>query len=160
MRGGPGSQEEILAADSLQALTGKSVQRDGYDYPAVLYDGEWVPEAYLHDARVLPHQVAGGFEQLFPRVTACDELPETAESNDWLEQRGLAEVAADYYCGAGNPPLLARTAGLERTDGTCEARRAASERPSAAFEAELRSPDLAPRRSVELSASIPLAQAC
>ena len=86
-------QEEVLTTTVVQQPTGKCVQRDGHTYPAVEWEGDWLPEAYLHDATCLPHQLPD-FEKLFPRLEACEERYEHPEPTDWLEQKGLAEVHA------------------------------------------------------------------
>ena len=48
-----------------------------------------MPEASLHDGRVLPHQVLGDLEAMFPRAIAGEEEPEEPEAKDKLEERGL-----------------------------------------------------------------------
>ena len=48
-----------------------------------------VPEAWLHDARVLPHCVRGSLEATFPRAVAGEELSEVQELPDELETRGV-----------------------------------------------------------------------
>ena len=68
------------------------MKRDNYYYPSIIFEGEALPEAYLHDPSVLPPQVPGGFERLFPRVVTYDELEEESEEEDWLEQKGLEET--------------------------------------------------------------------
>ena len=47
-----------------------------------------MPEAHLHDERVLPHQVLGDLEAMFPREIAGKEEPEEPEAKDKLEERG------------------------------------------------------------------------
>ena len=93
LRKGLTEQEEVLTTGLQQQLVGKCVQRDGYTYPAVEWEGELLPEAYLHDGTCLPHQLPN-FERLFPRLAPCEELYETPETGDWLEHRGLEEVHA------------------------------------------------------------------
>jgi len=44
-----------------------------------------VPEAYLHDARVMPHMVPGDLDALFPRICAAEALEEEPEAEDLLE---------------------------------------------------------------------------
>ena len=91
MRKGGLGVDEILAVDMVYAIQGPTIERDGYVYPATTDDdGSLLPEAYLHDPRLLPHQVPGGLERLFPRVLACDELEEESEEEDWLERNGQA----------------------------------------------------------------------
>ena len=95
-KGGLGSQEEILAADMVRPIEGEAFERDGYRYPVVDWEGERLPEAFLHDTTRLPHQAGEGLERLFPRVVACDELPEAAEEPDWLEGKGREELEQHY----------------------------------------------------------------
>ena len=62
-------------------------------YPAIeLADGggQKVPEAYLHDERVLPHQILGDLEAMAPKPIAGEEEPEEPEATDELEERGRA----------------------------------------------------------------------
>ena len=92
LRGGKLRSDEILAVDMLYEVEGPKVERDNYYYPSTTFEGELLPEAYLHDPSVLPHQVPGGLERLFPRVVACDELEEESEEEDWLEQSGLKQT--------------------------------------------------------------------
>ena len=47
-----------------------------------------MPEAYLHDERVLPHQILGNLEGIFPRAIAGEEELEEPENRDALEERG------------------------------------------------------------------------
>ena len=51
--------------------------------------GQRVPEAYLHDDSVLPHQVRGDLAAVFPRAIAADELAEEPEAQDPVETRGV-----------------------------------------------------------------------
>ena len=101
-----GSKEEILAVEAAEVqvypLDGPTVEVDGHVYPAVEWEGQLVPEAYLHCGRVLPHQVPGDLALLFPRVVAGDERPEDSEDDDWLEHKGLQE-AAGAADGEGAP---------------------------------------------------------
>ena len=54
-----------------------------------LETGEWVPKAYLHDERLLPHQLAGSMEATFPKAVAGrEEEEEVPEATDALEERG------------------------------------------------------------------------
>ena len=52
------------------------------------FGGQKVPEAHLHDERVLPHQVLGNLEATFPRAIAGEEELEEPERPDALEERG------------------------------------------------------------------------
>ena len=63
------------------------MEQEGFFYQVGDYEGEAVPEAYLHDARQLPHLIGGDLRLLFPRAVAADELDELPEEPDWLEQR-------------------------------------------------------------------------
>ena len=94
----------MLTTGLQQQLVGKCVQRDGYTYPAVEWEGELLPEAYLHDSTCLPHQLPD-YERLFPRLTACEELYGVPEHEDWLERKGLEEVRPD---GGRAPRVRAR----------------------------------------------------
>ena len=40
------------------------MHRYGYAYPSTVVDGEAVPEAYLHDERVLPHLLKGHLQNV------------------------------------------------------------------------------------------------
>ena len=81
--------EGVLAAEVDQA--GDFVVQDGYAYYATITeDGERVPEAWVHDERLLPHQVCGNLAALFPRAIAGPELPEVWEREDPIECRGGA----------------------------------------------------------------------
>ena len=62
--------------------------QDGYAYNFTVVDDVKVPEAWLHDVRVLPHCVEGKLEATFPRAVAGDEVPETPEVMDDMEKRG------------------------------------------------------------------------
>ena len=94
MRREVGTKEEILACDMIRPIEDEGFERDGYVYPTVEWEGERLPEAFPHDPRVLPHQVKGGLERLFPRVVACEERAELPEPSDWLETRALEELRA------------------------------------------------------------------
>ena len=64
--------------------------QDGWAYRAVEIPdcgGQRVPEAYLHDERVLPHQVLGDLEAIFPRAIAGKEELEEREVLGRLENR-------------------------------------------------------------------------
>ena len=54
------------------------------------FGGQKVPEAHLHDERVLPHQILGNLEATFPRAIAGKEELEEPEHPDALEERGRA----------------------------------------------------------------------
>ena len=66
------------------------MKRDGYTYPSVRFEEEAVPEAYLHDERVLPHLLRGDLSEMFPRALPAEEPKEVAEGEDWLEARATA----------------------------------------------------------------------
>ena len=72
------------------AAAGPLLEQDGFSYPAGDYEGEAVPEAYLHDASQLPHLIGGDLRLLFPRAAPAEELEELPEEPDWLEQRATA----------------------------------------------------------------------
>ena len=119
-----GSKEEILAVEPAEEqvypIVGERIERHGHLYPAVEWEGELVPEAYLHDDRVLPHQVQGDLDKLFPRLTACDERTEDLEGGDWLEDRGLeqAHAGADRAAETSGTAEATDTAGLRGAAAT------------------------------------------
>ena len=80
--------EGILMADMLHPVEGDVFEQDGHRYPAAWFEGEMLPEAYLHDATILPHLIAGDITKLFPRAVPGEAKPEELESEDWLEERG------------------------------------------------------------------------
>ena len=85
------SHSGVLAVES-EHLADKVCQ-DGWAYPAVVleeFGGQKVPEAHLHDERVLPHQILGNLEATFPRAIAGEEELEEPEHPDALEERGRA----------------------------------------------------------------------
>ena len=47
-----------------------------------------MPEARLHDEQVLPHQIRGDLEAMFPRAIAGEEEHEEPQARDLLEERG------------------------------------------------------------------------
>ena len=47
--------------------------RDGYTYPSVVEEGELIPEAYLHDERMLPHRLSGDIAKIFPRAVPAED---------------------------------------------------------------------------------------
>ena len=59
-----GKEGQLLAVQ-LHEITGATVHPDGYAYPSTVVDGEAVPEAYLHDERVLPHLLKGDLSKMF-----------------------------------------------------------------------------------------------
>ena len=68
-----------------------TICQDGWAYPAVElaeFGGQRVPEVHMHDERVLPHQVLGDLEAMFPRAIAREEEPELPEAKVKLEERG------------------------------------------------------------------------
>ena len=85
------SHSGVLAVES-EHLADKVCQ-DGWAYPAVVleeFGGQKVPEAHLHDERVLPHQILVNLEATFPRAIAGKEELEEPEHPDALEERGRA----------------------------------------------------------------------
>ena len=70
----------------LYKASGPTVQQGGYTYPAANVDGVMVADAYVHDDEVLPHQVPGDLNLLFPRAVAAPEFPEISEPQDTLEK--------------------------------------------------------------------------
>ena len=76
-------------------LDGDTLIQNGNKYPAVTVQVgddslEKLPEAYIHDSRQLPHEIAGNLDHLFPRARAAPAVPEIHESQDPMEARGLA----------------------------------------------------------------------
>ena len=68
-----------------------TVCQDGWAYPAVELEesgGQKVPEARLHDDRVLPHQIRGDLEAMFPRAIAGEEEHEEPPARDSFEEWG------------------------------------------------------------------------
>ena len=45
-------------------------------------------EAYLHDERLLPHEIGGDLNLLSPKANAAAALQERMEDEDFLETRG------------------------------------------------------------------------
>ena len=83
------SHAGILAVEAEESE--ERICQDGWEYPAVVleeFGGQKVPEAYLHDERVLPHQILGNLEGIFPRAIAGEEELEEPENRDALEERG------------------------------------------------------------------------
>ena len=91
--GGGLQADSVLTVDKVLTTSGPTAERDGYHYPTTIYEGEVVLEAFLHDDRLLPHQVPD-LERFFPRATAPPELEEESEEEDWLELKGLAAAGA------------------------------------------------------------------
>ena len=90
-----GVTERLFVAEAVYAVEGRSVEQDGHRYPAAEYEGEWLPDAYLHDDRCLPHQLQGDLSLLFPHAVVPEELEEVAEAEDWLECRAAYERRAE-----------------------------------------------------------------
>ena len=105
---GGGRNGSILACEMVYAVEGPTIVEGGYTYPAVKEDGVWIADAYLHDPAVLPHQVPGDLNLLFPKAVAAEEFPEVPEEKDALEQYGIRDVleneqASELHHGtAGN----------------------------------------------------------
>lgn len=91
--GGGLQADSVLTVDRVPTTAGPTVERDGYYYPTTSFEGEVVPEAFLHDDRLLPHQVHN-LERFFPKATAPPEQEEESEEEDWLELKGLAAAGA------------------------------------------------------------------
>ena len=86
-----GVAERLFMAEAVYAMEGRSAEQDGHKYPAAEYEGEWLPDAYIHDDRCLPHQLQGDLSLLFPHAVVPEELEEVAEAEDWLECRATYE---------------------------------------------------------------------
>ena len=77
----------ILACET-ELTDGPTVEHRGRRYPAVWYEGRYVPEAYPHPPSSLPHLLEGNLDVLFPLAVAGEELVEVNETEDPLEERG------------------------------------------------------------------------
>ena len=85
------SHSGVLAMESEHLA--EKVCQDGWAYPAMIleeFGRQKVPEAHLHDERVLPHQILGNLEATFPRAIAGEEELEEPVRPDALEERGRA----------------------------------------------------------------------
>ena len=89
---GGGRNGSILACEMLYTADGPTVVENGYTYPAVQQDGVWIADAYMHDPAVLPHQIPGDLNLLFPKAVAAEEYPEVPEEADIMEHIGLREL--------------------------------------------------------------------
>ena len=88
-------KERPLLSVQVHEVEGPTMKRDGYTYPSVRFEEEAVPEAYLHDERVLPHLLRGDLSEMFPRALPAEEPKEVAEGEDWLEARATAMRRSD-----------------------------------------------------------------
>ena len=83
------------------------VERDGYAFPAVKWEGCLVPEAWSYKQLCLPHLVAA-MEATFPVAVAskgtvgADHVPEPC----LLEQRGMEMVAREVSRGSRRRGIL------------------------------------------------------
>ncbi len=69
---------------------GQVVSWNGKTFPAVVNEGELLPDAYLHDTSLLPH-LHEDYEFVFPAAQAVDEREEVRlDEDDCLEVRGRA----------------------------------------------------------------------
>ena len=93
-----GETGRLFTAEAVYAVEGPTVMQNGHAYAAVKYEGELLPEAYLHDENWLPHQLAGDLAVLFPRAVVPPELEELPELADWLETRAVHERQATGTC--------------------------------------------------------------
>ena len=85
LRGGTEEHAPLLSV--LQELVVDSIEWGGTSYPALLVDGERVPEAYAHRHDCLPHEHEN-LDGYFPRAIACAEIPADKEAIDEIEIRG------------------------------------------------------------------------
>ena len=85
-----GQASQSLLACELVYEVENPVDQDGRLYPGVLHDGEYVAEAYRHPEELLPHQIQGELDDLFPRAIAPPVLEERDEETDEMEVRGTA----------------------------------------------------------------------
>ena len=81
-----GEAGSILAVDMLYSVDGMRIEHGGYVYPGVDFEGEPVADGFLHDERMLPHQIPGDIAALFPRIVAAEAKEEESEEEDWLER--------------------------------------------------------------------------
>ena len=88
------AEQMRYAVDELTA------NRDGYKYPSVRIEHEEQPQpdAYLHDASVLPHMIPGNLLLMFPRIYAAKDPDNgVVEAADWLGKltaaRGLINAS-------------------------------------------------------------------
>ncbi len=87
LREGVGTQpgELLLAQEELHQHT---VEHDGHRYPAIEFEGRYLPDAYEHDPSLLPHFHCD-IERLFPRAIAAEpQDDQDVEQNDDLERKG------------------------------------------------------------------------
>ena len=71
-----------------------------------------MPEAYLHDVTVLPHQIKGDIAAVFPRAIAADELEAMPETIELLEARGIEIGKRGWPCLVAQPSLSNSQTGL------------------------------------------------
>ena len=69
--------------------------QDGRKNPAMEYEGDWLPEAYLREENYLPHRLKVDLATLFHHAVAPEELKEVPDESDWLEDRGARERQAE-----------------------------------------------------------------
>ena len=79
----------------MYAVEGRGTEQDGRKHPVMKYEDDWLPEAYLPDKNLLPHQVKGDLGALFPHAVAPEELEEVPQELDWLQDRGTRERQAE-----------------------------------------------------------------
>ena len=65
-----------------EAFAGELLQVGDHQFPAVWWEGGWVPEAKSYDQKLLPHHLGPAMDETFPKATVC----ERAQLND-LDQR-------------------------------------------------------------------------
>ena len=70
-----GEEGQLLAVQPHE-IAGATELRDGYVYPSTVEDKEVIPEAYLHDERVLLHRLKGDLAKMFPRALPAEEAVE------------------------------------------------------------------------------------
>ena len=105
---------ETLATDMVYELGEAKVKQEGYEYLTTAFEGQELPEAYLHDERLLPHMIRGDFKRLFPRAVPCEERLEDEEQEDWLEARHAGQKWV--YIQGNNKPRPRRR--LHNNDNT------------------------------------------
>ena len=104
----------------------KVIIQDGYAYNFTTLDeadGQRVPEAYLHDETVLPHQIRGDLAAVFPRALAASEPVETVEPVEALESRGIRLGRSGRFPAVNptlSPPTVSPARCLARVDGEAD----------------------------------------
>ena len=59
-------------AEAFGGSGGELLQVGDHQFPAVWWEGGWVPAAKSYANTVLPHRVGPAMEETFPRATVCE----------------------------------------------------------------------------------------